>query len=191
MLVVTPTITSVAARCGIAEPEAIVVGRRWTVLWTMISLHTIAERECLRPTKQYARSHTHVEMEPWCHRSRTRSGVFYRSGFSMSMLMTTASASKGIAGAKWRVSGGEGGLEGLVGDDVVETSLQSGPVGFDLGFTTLGGRTLRILSDFPYGEWIFSVWLPGDDQRLPVFDIEGPLQRTERLDRQRGQADGH
>ncbi|MFC9749613.1 hypothetical protein [Streptomyces niveus] len=92
---------------------------------------------------------------------------------------------------KWRVSGGEGGLEGLVGDDVVETSLQSGPVGFDLGFTTLGGQTLRILSDFPYGEWIFSVWSPGDEQRLPVFDIEGPLQPTERLDRQRGQADGH
>ncbi|WP_329082241.1 hypothetical protein OG211_00110 [Streptomyces niveus] len=92
---------------------------------------------------------------------------------------------------KWRLSGGEGGLEGLVGDDVVETSLQSGPVGFDLSFTTHGGRTLRILSNFPYGEWIFSVWLPGDQQRIPVFDIEGPLQPTEKLDRQRGHADGH
>lgn len=77
----------------------------------------------------------------------------------------------------WRVDGGVGGLEGFVGDDVVEASLQAGPVGFDLGFTTREGRTLEILSDFPYGEWIFSVWAPGDDRHIPVFDIEGPLQR--------------
>lgn len=65
----------------------------------------------------------------------------------------------------------------LVGDDVVEIYFQSGQAGFDLSFKTREGCMLEILSDFPYGEWIFSVWSRGDERRIPVFDIEGPLQQ--------------
>ncbi len=72
----------------------------------------------------------------------------------------------------WRVSGA---LQELVGDEVTEVGVQSREVGLDLRLVTRTGRVFEILSDFPYGEWIFSVWRPGDERQVPIFDLEGPV----------------
>ncbi|MFF3565746.1 hypothetical protein ACFYXS_37535 [Streptomyces sp. NPDC002574] len=67
------------------------------------------------------------------------------------------------------------GLDGLAGDELVEVQVQSRLVGLDLCFRTRAGRIFEIFSDFPYGEWIFSVWSPQDERQLPIFDLEGPI----------------
>ena len=38
------------------------------------------------------------------------------------------------------------------------------------------GNVLEVVSDFPYGEWILSIWLEDDPKRLPVLDLSGPVQ---------------
>lgn len=40
---------------------------------------------------------------------------------------------------------------------------------------TTAGFTFEIYSDLAYGEWILSVWSPDDEQRIPVYDLEGPI----------------
>ena len=72
----------------------------------------------------------------------------------------------------WRVSGA---LQDLMGDELIEVGVQSREVGLDLRLETRAGRVFEILSDFPYGEWIFSVWRHGDERQVPIFDLEGPV----------------
>lgn len=67
------------------------------------------------------------------------------------------------------------GLEDLIGDEIVDVGVQSREIGLDLTVTTRAGYLFEIFSDFPYGEWIFSVWSPGDERRTPIFDLEGPV----------------
>ncbi|WP_238425411.1 hypothetical protein [Micromonospora parastrephiae] len=66
-------------------------------------------------------------------------------------------------------------LYDLIGDEVVQVSTQTRDVGLDLILRTRTGRIFEILSDYPYGEWIFSVWRPEDERQVPVFDLEGPV----------------
>ncbi|MFD7843269.1 hypothetical protein ACFV4K_10085 [Nocardia sp. NPDC059764] len=67
------------------------------------------------------------------------------------------------------------GLEELVGDEVVDVGVQGVQFAQDLYVVTREGRILEIFSDFPYGEWLLSVSRPGDERRLPIFDLEGPV----------------
>lgn len=80
--------------------------------------------------------------------------------------------SSGIMGSESSLSSR---LDDLIGDDIIDVSFQSSRAGFDLSAVTSEGRILEIFSDFPYGEWIFSVWNSDDPQRTPIFDLEGPL----------------
>lgn len=66
-------------------------------------------------------------------------------------------------------------LERLVGDNIIDVGIQPRVVGLDLCMTTRAGTTFEICSDFPYGEWILSAWSPGDKQRIPIYDVEGPV----------------
>ena len=66
-------------------------------------------------------------------------------------------------------------LEGLIGDEIVDIGFRSREVGMDLIVSTRAGLDFEIISDFPYGEWIFSVWHPEDERRIPFFDLEGPI----------------
>jgi hypothetical protein len=66
-------------------------------------------------------------------------------------------------------------LDDLIGDDIIDFSFQSSAVGLDLSVVTSGRRILEIFSDFPYGEWIFSRWNGDDPQRIPIYDLEGPV----------------
>lgn len=38
-------------------------------------------------------------------------------------------------------------------------------------------RAIEVISDFPYGEWTFSIWKEEDPRRVPVYDLSGPLYR--------------
>jgi hypothetical protein len=67
------------------------------------------------------------------------------------------------------------GVEGLIGDEIVQAGVQSRDVGLDISLRTRDGRIFEIISDYPYGEWIFSVWQPEDERQVPVFDLEGPV----------------
>lgn len=67
------------------------------------------------------------------------------------------------------------GLEDLIGDEIVDIGVQSREVGLDLAASTRAGYLFEIFSDFPYGEWIFSVWSLEDEHRIPIFDLEGPV----------------
>jgi hypothetical protein len=66
-------------------------------------------------------------------------------------------------------------LDDLIGDDIVDLAFQSSQVGLDLSVVTSRGHILEIFSDFPYGEWIFSMWNGDDPQRIPIYDLEGPV----------------
>ncbi|GAB2712513.1 hypothetical protein [Kitasatospora kifunensis] len=37
-------------------------------------------------------------------------------------------------------------------------------------------QVVEVVSDFPYGEWTFSIWREGDPEQVPVYDLSGPLQ---------------
>lgn len=67
------------------------------------------------------------------------------------------------------------GLEGLIGDEVVDVGLQGVQFARDLYVVTREGRILEIFSDFPYGEWLFSVSRLTGERRIPIFDLEGPV----------------
>ncbi|MFF0151496.1 hypothetical protein [Micromonospora sp. NPDC005203] len=67
------------------------------------------------------------------------------------------------------------GLDDLIEDEIVQVSAQSRNVGLDLSLTTRAGHIFEITSDYPYGEWILSVWRPDDERQVPVFDLEGPV----------------
>ncbi|MFF3565718.1 hypothetical protein ACFYXS_37395 [Streptomyces sp. NPDC002574] len=67
------------------------------------------------------------------------------------------------------------GIEELAGDGLVEVGFQSRSVGLDLSFQTRAGRVFEIFSDFPYGEWMFSLWSAEDEHQIPIFDLEGPV----------------
>ncbi|MDG4841357.1 hypothetical protein O7631_32975 [Micromonospora sp. WMMD967] len=76
------------------------------------------------------------------------------------------------------MSGGEAqalGLDDLIEDEIVQVGAQSRDVGLDLSLTTRAGHIFEITSDYPYGEWILSVWHPDDERQVPVFDLEGPV----------------
>jgi len=66
------------------------------------------------------------------------------------------------------------GLRDLVGDEFVQVGVQSRQVGLDLVLTTRSGLVFEILSDYPYGEWLLTLWSPGDERQTPIFDLEGP-----------------
>ncbi|MEU3073755.1 hypothetical protein [Streptomyces laurentii] len=67
------------------------------------------------------------------------------------------------------------GLEDLVGDEVVDVGIQGVQFRQDLYVVTREGRILEIFSDFPYGEWLLSISDMGDERRIPIFDLEGPV----------------
>lgn len=67
------------------------------------------------------------------------------------------------------------GFSELIGDEFVQVNAQTRNVGVDLSWRTRTGRTFEIISDYPYGEWIFSVWRSEDERQVPVFDLEGPV----------------
>ncbi|MFJ2935887.1 hypothetical protein ACIO8G_24425 [Streptomyces sp. NPDC087219] len=67
------------------------------------------------------------------------------------------------------------GLEDLVGDEVVDVGVQGVQFRQDLYVVTREGRILEIFSDFPYGEWLLSISDAGDERRIPIFDLEGPV----------------
>ncbi|WP_433528927.1 hypothetical protein ACQPYA_21685 [Micromonospora sp. CA-263727] len=67
------------------------------------------------------------------------------------------------------------GLDDLIGDEIVQVGAQSRDVGLDLSLKTRTGFIFETISDYPYGEWIFSVWRPEDERQVPVFDLEGPV----------------
>jgi hypothetical protein len=67
------------------------------------------------------------------------------------------------------------GLEELVGRNVVDVGVQSRSVGSDLTLVTDWEDEFEILSDFPYGEWILSIWRSEDEARTPIFDWSGPV----------------
>ncbi|WP_157546654.1 hypothetical protein [Hamadaea tsunoensis] len=81
-------------------------------------------------------------------------------------------ASSGLPGPDASPSSG---LDDLLGDELVDVGFRSSKFGFDLSATTSQGRLFEIASDFPYGEWIFSVWSRDDPKRIPIFDLEGPV----------------
>ena len=66
-------------------------------------------------------------------------------------------------------------LDELVGDDITELVFQSSRAGLDLSAVTSRGQILEIFSDFPYGEWILSLWNVNDPKRIPIYDLEGPI----------------
>ena len=76
---------------------------------------------------------------------------------------------------EWRI-GPAGGwtLESLVGRQVVALAFEAHGDYADLLLTFDDGRTLTAVSDFPYGEWIFSIEANG----TPVFDLSGPPGET-------------
>lgn len=67
------------------------------------------------------------------------------------------------------------GLDDLIGDEIVQVGTQTRDVGLDLSLETRIGRSFEIISDYPYGEWIFSVWRSEDERQVPIFDLEGPV----------------
>jgi hypothetical protein len=66
-------------------------------------------------------------------------------------------------------------LDDLIGDDIIDLAVQSSAVGLDLCVVTSKGRIFEIFSDFPYGEWVFSMWNSDDPKRIPIYDLEGPV----------------
>nr|BFE56130.1 hypothetical protein GCM10020063_006560 [Dactylosporangium thailandense] len=48
--------------------------------------------------------------------------------------------------------------------------------GLDLMLGTRTGLIFEIFSDAYYAEWRFVFWLPEDERRLPVFDLERPVE---------------
>jgi hypothetical protein len=63
----------------------------------------------------------------------------------------------------------------FLGETVVGLSLQPHGAFRDIAFSFDSGRTLEVVSDFPYGEWLLSVWEASDEDAVPVFDLPGPL----------------
>ncbi|GAA2809160.1 hypothetical protein GCM10010441_37160 [Kitasatospora paracochleata] len=64
----------------------------------------------------------------------------------------------------------------LTGREVVDVRLdRHGPYG-DIALVLGDGGSLEVISDFPYGEWIFSIWTPTDPEQRPVFDLSGPVE---------------
>ncbi|GGQ72165.1 hypothetical protein [Couchioplanes azureus] len=97
-----------------------------------------------------------------------------------SLTATSPSISQDVAEA--RASGSSTGaeptrtvLDDFIGDKIVQVSTLPRDVGLDLRLSTHGGRIFEIISDYPYGEWLFSVWRRGDERQVPVFDLEGPV----------------
>jgi hypothetical protein len=77
----------------------------------------------------------------------------------------------------WRLEGpGSEGkeLDSLIGHRVAALSLETHGEYRDLLLAFDDGRSLTAVSDFPYGEWIFSITDPQADHDLPVFDLSGP-----------------
>lgn len=58
-------------------------------------------------------------------------------------------------------------LSTLIGSEVVGIQLVEGEHGFDIELEMASGVTLGILSDFPYSEWLFSIWDSADDRKVP------------------------
>jgi hypothetical protein len=92
--------------------------------------------------------------------------------------------------ANWRVLHEDGGtappansdggagrqeLDGLIGNEFIEVGLRPHRFGLDLALTTREGKIFEIFSDFYYGEWLLSFWPVGDEQQLPIFELEGPV----------------
>ena len=63
----------------------------------------------------------------------------------------------------------------VTGDEVVALELCRHEEFGDLKTVLRGGSAVEVVSDFPYGEWIFSIWRADDPGRMPVFDLSGPL----------------
>ncbi|MEY9849281.1 hypothetical protein ABH940_006387 [Streptacidiphilus sp. BW17] len=78
---------------------------------------------------------------------------------------------------EWHIGGQSSGIQelaSLIGRRVTDLALETHGEYRDLRLTFDDSRSLTAVSDFPYGEWIFSITAPGDPQGLPVFDLSGP-----------------
>jgi len=90
-----------------------------------------------------------------------------------------------VAGGHWRLRvntawqlGGtpnRDGLDDLVGDVVVSVEFPAGPMGLDIRLITRAGAVLEVDSELGYAEWLLSIWSPDDPRKIPIFDLEGPV----------------
>lgn len=77
----------------------------------------------------------------------------------------------------WRLEGSgseEKALQSLIGHQVTTLALETHGEYRDLLLIFDDGRSLTAVSDYPYGEWIFSIADPEANHGLPVFDLSGP-----------------